>query len=45
MQLISTLNDRSPHMVEKLDKSAYVHEEAVKEESAEEESGDDAEEE
>ncbi|KAL7471193.1 hypothetical protein ACHAXS_011511 [Conticribra weissflogii] len=35
----------SPHMVEKLDKSAYVHEEAVKEESAEEESGDDAEEE
>lgn len=32
-------------MLEKLDKSAYTHEEAEKEESAEEESGDEAEEE
>jgi len=37
--------DRTPHMLEKLDKSAYTHEEAEKEESAEEDSGDEAEEE
>eukprot|EP00569_Conticribra_weissflogii_P002114 CAMPEP_0171345612 /NCGR_PEP_ID=MMETSP0878-20121228/22088_1 /TAXON_ID=67004 /ORGANISM="Thalassiosira weissflogii, Strain CCMP1336" /LENGTH=334 /DNA_ID=CAMNT_0011849073 /DNA_START=87 /DNA_END=1091 /DNA_ORIENTATION=+ len=35
----------TPHMLEKLDKSAYTHEEAEKEESAEEDSGDEAEEE